>query len=94
MKTLENKKFTFEGDTKESSYSDLIKVVAKTSPQGGIDAEEMNKRSRIFTSLKEEKDGVISLEDADFELLKQLVATHKWGMYEENLLDFVNYIKA
>ena len=93
MKKIELKKFVIEGDNKPTTYADLIKIIAKTGGEKGLDAEEMDTRSRIFSALRKATETTMELEDADFELLKALVVKHHFGMYDDGFHDFIQYFK-
>lgn len=90
MRQVENKKVVI-GNSLNQSYYGLIISVIKGVPDGGFSYTDIKKRIRIEDSISEEKE-TFSFEDSDWEYLKILVSTNKWGVYCKNLVTFIDDI--
>ena len=72
-------------------YSDIIVTILSAQPQGGFGFEEMAKSLKITDKVEGMKDGVdqyLTLEDADYEYLKDKVVAFRWGYAHSELLIF------
>lgn len=100
MKTIENKTTSISnGDEVNKKFltsGDLLKIIINTVPQGGLTVEEMKKRLRLIESLDKanETTSSISLEDADFDLLKTQTIDYKWGALHKDIIDLVDSINS
>ena len=69
---------------------DLIEIAINSPIKGGYSITEMRERLRIKAATsKLDKDAVqLTLEDADYEKLKQLVTETRWGIVSQFIADF------
>ena len=96
MKKIKNEKtiileskVKFKGDEKKHmSYKDLIELVLDIVPQGGFTVTDVTNRLRLKDQLKKAKDD-ISLEDADYGNLKELIKISRWPYYDEEIGTFL-----
>lgn len=97
MKTIKNKEtsiITREGDVdKKMTYVDLLKIIADVPPAQGYTIAEMRQRLGLYAALIA-IDNKISLEDADFVVMKKLVQEFKWAQSHTDIIDFVDHIES
>ncbi len=94
MKKVENKKVSLVQIGKETDYRGLISDVVKSSvPAGGMGYEDIKKRLRIEDAATTETDGFLSFEDADFSSLQEMASGSKWIVHDQEILNFLDYIK-
>jgi hypothetical protein len=62
-------------------------------PGRGMDLEEMRRRCKVLEKL-EKANGHLLLEDADFDVVKQALATNSYGMANIELLAIIDAILA
>ena len=80
MKTLKLKKLrdkTPGQPEMDFDYKDVLMQIVTGGAPNGISLNDMSKRMRIANRL-EPADGVVELEDADYNLLMKIVADHTW----------------
>lgn len=83
--------------TRNAFYADLIKIVMQQVDAKGKTVAQMKKDFRIIDVIDkviEEKSEIISLEDADFDLLKERVVGFVYGFMHRDLITFENDIQA
>jgi len=68
----------------------LEKIVTLAS--NGATIEEIRKRIRILDALESAKDGVLLVEDADWDLLRTLFNSFRFGAAQRGLLDIADEI--
>lgn len=79
----------------ESSYAKLIMdCIKRPSSNAGFTYDEIESISKVKKAIAEEKEGQISLEDADFNFVKVKVASMTWGVPSEEFLKFKKYIES
>lgn len=62
-------------------------------PQRGASIEEMRKSIRVLDAL-ENSNGVLELEDADWEHLKTKVTMMQWGVIDRRIVQFVDEVTS
>lgn len=79
----------------EKKYSDLIIDACNraSDPQKGFTYDDMEKIDRVKKAVAGEKEGVISLEDADYAFVKQRVDTMVWAFNDMEFVNFRNKIR-
>lgn len=87
MKTLKLAKTSVGTDEQPVTYRELIKAVVEARNEKGISFVQMAKRLRIIEALEKSNDELV-LEDADFELLKELTNEMKWGVVHKDIVKF------
>jgi|307.fasta_scaffold00843_12 hypothetical protein len=60
--------------------------------QKGAEIEEIRKGIRVLDALDKAKDGVIELEDADWEHLKAKTQAMQWAFVDKRILQFIDDI--
>jgi hypothetical protein len=80
-------------------YAEAIRTVIRQplDTNRGVSIDEMRKGIRILDKLDEAEkvnDGQLSLEDADYEHLKQKIEAMSWGMVDRHLLEFIDSVLA
>lgn len=98
MKVITNKKTSIlsslEGEVKPMSYVDLLKMIMNFPPSNGYSISEMRQRLKIYSQLESSKDNTISLEDADFEVVKACVIEFRWTQAHKEIVEFVDHIES
>lgn len=89
MKQIELKVVEGENGLKVD-YKDLIINIAKIHPQG-ITVADMEKAVRVITAARK-ANGVLKLEDADWETLKTYLSVYPFQIVDEALIQFKNDI--
>lgn len=99
MKLVKNKKLSIPELNFEKVYSDLLMSVIKLVPQqtqqsqGGLNYDEIKKRIRIEDIIIDKKEGDdLKFEDADYEFVKNLAKSHKWGVSHKSIIEFIDDI--
>jgi hypothetical protein len=91
------KKLTFKTETihlagrdEKFDYKEQLQGLMRSplNPQAGADFEEVRKSVRVLQAILDVKDGVLSLEDADYEFGKQKLNAMRFGVIDRALLDF------
>jgi len=84
---------TIETADEPLAYSEIIRTLIRQplSKEKGVDIEEMRKGIRILDKL-DASNGVLELEDADYDHLKAKLEAMTWGMVDRNLLDFIDTV--
>ena len=85
---------TVEYDQNVIIYADVIKQIIRRplDPQKGADVAEMRKGIRILDALDKTSGGVLELEDADWEHLKEKTLVMPWAFVDRRVLDFCDAI--
>lgn len=93
MKTIELKKLGNKGEDGAIDYKELIQMIVQlpTDPRVGLGVEEIRKAVRILDLLDESKK-TLTLEDADYNVLKEKLSNHKFGIAHKNIIVFVDDI--
>lgn len=86
------KEITGEDTTIPFSYKDTIKSLLNAYIDKGMTIEDVEKRLKIREQIKK-SDEVLTLEDVDYEYLKNLVLEEKWKFADQSVIDFVNEVK-
>jgi len=73
------------------SWSEAIKQVIRKplDPQKGAEVEEIRKGIRVLDALDKAQNGVLELEDADWEHLKTKVNAMQWAFVDKRILQFI-----
>jgi len=84
---------TIETDGETLVYGDFIRTIIRQpmNREKGVDIDEMRKGIRILDKL-DASNGVLELEDADYDHLKAKLETMTWGMVDRNLLEFIDAV--
>jgi hypothetical protein len=79
---------TVEGDLE---WAEIIRQVMRRpkDPSKGVDIEEMRKSIRVLDAL-EKSNGVLELEDADWDSLREKTQTMQWGVIDSRIVQFVD----
>jgi len=105
MKKLINKETELTETTKEAGeepvvrnlgFVDLILIALNVTPQGGWDTSIMRKHLRVEAKLEGIELGAeFELEDADFELVRELCKPGKikWKMKSKDVLDLEDHLE-
>lgn len=74
-------------------YADAIRTVIRhpLDQQRGVNIDEMRRGIRILDKL-DASEGILELEDADWEHLKLKVEAMAWGMVDRHILEFIDAI--
>lgn len=76
----------FQGDAaKKADYKDLIEAALDIVPQGGFTANDIRERNRIQDALDSSKNGIIELEDADYDALERIMKNSRWPVRSKEL---------
>jgi poly-D-alanine transfer protein DltD len=86
MKQIELKRVESEDQTVRLDYKELILQISKTHPQG-ITIDQMEKAIRVITKTKS-ANGVLNLEDADWETLKAYIQAYPFAIADPLILQF------
>ena len=96
MKKIKNEKTSitqdlvkFRGDTnREIDYKELIELCLDFVPQGGFSPKDIRNRNRIQDAL-DKADKIITLEDADFENMENIIKESRWMIRHHDLNIFL-----
>jgi hypothetical protein len=71
-------------------YRELIEQVVRVplNRQTGATIDEMRRSIRVLDALEAASDGVLVLEDSDWQVLRDKVEVFPWGMVDRRLLAF------
>jgi len=74
------------------AWDEAIRQVIRKplDPQKGAEVEEIRKGIRVLDALDNAKDGVVELEDADWEHLKTKVQAMQWAFVDKRILQFID----
>lgn len=87
-KKIENKLIQIT-EKESATYGELIMTCVK-SVERGYDYETLKKIKRVDDVIN---DGLeFTFEDADFEFIKSKVQSMQWGVYSNEILNFITYI--
>lgn len=95
MKQIPLKTLSAPDGTADIVYADVLREVIRrpTDPQRGADIAEMRRSIRLLDAL-EAANGVLKLEDADYELLKTKVEGMPWNLIDRRIITFVDDVNA
>jgi hypothetical protein len=81
---------TVEG---ELEWAEIIRQVIRKplDPQKGVEIDEMRKSIRVLDALAK-SNGVLELEDADWEHLKTKTLAMQWGVIDSRIVQFVDEV--
>ena len=85
MKQIELKVLTGD-DGLVVNYKEVITMAARLHPRG-ITIDDMEKAVRVLSAVKR-ADGVLKLEDADWEVLKTYIKVYPFSVVDETLIQF------
>ena len=72
---------------------DVLQLIVREAPNGGINMEDIEKRVRIKHALNASDDGLgAALEDADHALLVKLVKEFRFRVADEELLNILRAV--
>lgn len=97
MKTIQLRTVQATDSSAALVYADAIRTVIRQplDTNRGVSIDEMRKGIRILDKLDEAEktnSGQLSLEDADYEHLKQKIEAMSWGMVDRHLLEFIDTV--
>jgi len=97
MKVITNKETNIKNGDKMLTRGDLLMIVVNEPDPKGIKISEMRDRMRILDKLDNnstdtEFKAEISLEDADFTLLKKLFDNYGWLQTHPDILDLADHL--
>ncbi|MCH8060093.1 MAG: hypothetical protein IIA11_06505 [Proteobacteria bacterium] len=92
MKTLELKDTAIKSGDETINYEQLIRSCLDNPPQGGFSMQDMKDRDRIEKALVA-SNGILELEDADVQNLKNLVSQMRWGVRHKDILALCDAIE-
>jgi len=81
---------SLEGDIE---WAEVIRQVIRRplDPQKGVEIDEMRKSIRVLDALAK-SNGVLELEDADWEHLRLKTMTMQWGLIDGRIVEFVDEV--
>lgn len=90
LRTVPQGPTDLEGDLE---WADVIKQVIRrpADPQKGVEIEEMRKSIRVLDAL-EKSNGVLELEDADWEHLRSKVQAMQWAVIDSRIVQFTDEV--
>lgn len=100
MKTISNKTTEIMDGTKDPiiafTHAGLLKVVINNPPQGGFSISEMRDRLRIwgFLDTADLEKADITLEDADFTILKSRFDEFKWAQAHKDVIALSDHLDS
>jgi len=78
------------GKSGNLSYKKQIEEIVRTPTEGGVDYGEMRKAIRLLDALEDlAEDGVLELEDADYDYLRARVGKVRWPVIDKAIIQFV-----
>lgn len=82
------------GELTQLDYKELIKsmIATPSNPRAGLTLDEVRKGVRVLGVLENSKE-VLTLEDADYNLLVKKLDTFKFGTAHKNIIEFADDIK-
>jgi hypothetical protein len=77
----------------DMEWAEIIRQVVRRplDPQRGVDIDEMRKSIRVLDAL-EKSNGVLELEDADWEFLKMKTLAMQWGVIDSRIVQYVDEV--
>lgn len=78
-----------DGEDKEVDYKDLMELTLDVVPQNGFTPKDIRDRNRIQIAIDKEKDGTISLEDADWDNFIKVLDQSRWPIRDKELAEFL-----
>jgi len=81
----------FQGNAEKFlDYKDLIEAALDIIPQGGFTPKDIRDRNRIQEALdKVGVDGVVKLEDADYDNLDKIIKDSRWLIRNKDITKFL-----
>jgi hypothetical protein len=87
---LEKTEIIVQGNPEEVlTYRDLIEAALDFAPQGGFSFKDIRERARIQDALNAAENGIMELEDSDYDALERIVKGTKWVSRHKDLLVFL-----
>lgn len=79
---------TVEGDIE---WADVVRQVMRRpkDPSRGVEIDEMRKSIRVLDAL-DKSNGVLQLEDADWEYLREKTLAMQWGVIDSRIVKFTD----
>lgn len=85
----------FKGDPeKEVDFKDLMGLVLDIPPQGGFTPKDIRDRNRIQEALDKSENGMVQLEDADYDNFVKIVEQSRWPVRSNDILKFLDLFKT
>ena len=90
LRTVQSGPSDVEG---ELEWAEVIRQVIRKPKDAskGVEIEEMRKSIRVLNTL-EKSNGVLELEDADWEHLKEKTLAMQWGIVDSRIVQFVDEV--
>lgn len=88
LKTVSEKVNGFE-EEQEFKTIELIRSAVNFNSGSGFNFTDMTNRLRILDALNTPVEGILQLEDADYENLSRYVKETKWMILSRTIADFV-----
>jgi hypothetical protein len=95
MKLIELKTLPGEGQVPEVVYATVLREVIKRplDPQRGAEIAEIRQSIRVLDAI-DKANGVLELEDSDYEHLKQKTLAMPWNMIDRRIIEFVDDVTS
>ena len=92
MKTITNSTIN-STKIREKTYGELMELCVKVPPQQGFTRDTMKQSLKLSPILLDNTDE-FQIEDADFIFIKQRVNEMGWGVSDQGIVDFIDYINS
>jgi len=93
MKTIINKEVKIKSpDGNLMHRSNLLNIVANQPPEKGLTITAMKDRMRILDAIVLADKGDITLEDADFNMLKKLYNEYGWLTPHKDIIELADHL--
>ena len=91
MKRITLRKVTLDQSQETIEWADIVRQVIRKplNAQAGADIAEMRNSIRVLDAL-DKSNGVLELEDSDWEHLKQKTMAMQWAVIDRCILQFVD----
>ena len=70
--------------------TDVLRTVMENPQQSGANVEQIRRRCKILDALESAKDGMLSLEDADFDFMASTLKSFTFGAATRDLLAIID----
>ncbi|HYW88805.1 MAG TPA: hypothetical protein VFB50_13610 [Chloroflexota bacterium] len=82
--------------TNRIDYRELVEQVVRVplNRQTGATIDEMRRSIRVLDALEAAEQDVLTLEDSDWQILKEKVEAFPWGMVDRRLLEFYDDVTS
>lgn len=87
MKTI-----TFQNDKIEYSIDILKDLLGKAPDQNGLTIEQVRTSIKVLDVIDASIDGVIRLEDAEYNFVKHRISVTKWIVATKDLVEFIDAV--